>query len=106
MRVLRQLQRLLTDSRSKGLDIQINIEITVSILFGLEVWVLASLQVMKGMLMENAFVKSYAWCGMAFLRGHGGTLPIRTRGYQLRNMYPAKRSAEGVESPRSHQRLS
>lgn len=106
MRVLRQLQRLLTDNRSKSLDIQVNIEETVSVLFGLEVWVFASLQVMKEMLMENSFVTSCVWCGVAFLRGHGGTLPIQPRGYQLRNIYPAKRSAEGFESPASHQRLS
>lgn len=67
MRVLRQLQRLLTDNRSKSLDIQVNIEETVSVLFGLEVWVFASLQVMKGMLMENSFVTSCVWCGVAFL---------------------------------------
>lgn len=89
--------------RKKGLAIRINIEVTVSILFGLEVWVFATLRFVKEVLMENPFVKSCVWCGVAFLRGHGGTLPIQTRGYQLPNSYPAERNVERFESSSSHQ---
>lgn len=89
--------------RKKGLAIRINIEVTVSILFGLEVWVFATLRFVKEVLMENPFVKSCVWCWVAFLRGHGGTLPIQTRGYQLPNIYPAERNVERFESSSSHQ---
>lgn len=89
--------------RIKGLAIGVNIEVTVSILFGLEIWVFATLQIVKGVLMENSFVKSCVWCGVAFLRGHGGTLPIQTRDYQLPSICPARRNVERFESSPSHQ---
>jgi len=89
--------------RVKGLAIEVNIEVTVSILFGLEVWVFATLQFVKGVLMENSFVKSCVWCGVAFLRGHGGTLPIQTRDYQLPSICLARRNVERFESSPSHQ---
>jgi len=89
--------------RVKGLAIGVNIEVTVSILFGLEVWVFATLQFVKGVLMENSFVKSCVWCGVAFLRGHGGTLPIQTRDYQIPSICPARRNVERFESSPSHQ---
>lgn len=62
-----------------GLAIKVNLEVTVSILFGLEVWASATLKCVMEVLMKDSFVKSCVWCGVAFLRGHSGTLPIRMR---------------------------
>lgn len=83
---------------------RVDIELTVSILFGLEAWVFATLQFVKGVLMENSFEKSCVWCGVAFLRGHGGTLPNQARDYQLSSICPARRNVERFESSPSPQR--
>jgi len=64
-------------SSVQGLATGVDIEVTVSILFGLEIWVFATVQSVKEVLMENSFVKSCVWCGVAFLRGHGGTFQSR-----------------------------
>jgi len=55
------------------LAIKVDIEITVSILFGLEFWAFAAINFVKEVLMSNSFVQSSVWCGVAFLRGHSGT---------------------------------
>ncbi len=58
------------------------IELSVSILFGLEVSIKALLKNLVEALMENSFVfLSCVWCGVAFLRGLDGTLPIQMRDY-------------------------
>lgn len=73
---------------STGLAIEVDIEITVSILFGLEIWAFAAIQLVKEVLMNNSIVLSCVWCGVAFLRGQSGTLPIQMRGYQLHKCLP------------------
>lgn len=66
--------------RLNDLEAKASIEINVSILFGLEVGINAFLKSLVEVLMENSFVfLSCVWCGVAFLRGLGGTLPIQTR---------------------------
>ena len=54
------------------LAIKVKIEITVSILFGLEVWAFVAINLVKEVLMKNSFVESCVWCGVAFLRGQVG----------------------------------
>lgn len=66
----------------KGLEIKVGVELSVSILFGLEVSIKALLENLVEVLMRNSFVfVSCVWCGVAFLRGLGGTLPIQMRDY-------------------------
>jgi hypothetical protein len=55
-------------------------EITADILFGLEYQVTELIETIKDsinktkeLVMKSTNVKSYVWCGVAFLRGHGGT---------------------------------
>lgn len=63
----------------QSLGLRVSIEANVEILFGLGVWASGLLQVMKEVAMNSSFVNSCVWCGVAFLRGHGGTLPIQMR---------------------------
>ena len=57
----------------------------------------------KELVMNIANVSSCVWCGMAFLRGHGGTFqPLREVRALLKHSL-ASRNVEGFESPPSHQ---
>ncbi len=52
-----------------GLEVTVNIEVEVSILFGLEVNVEAMIPFLVEVFMENSFVfLTCVWCGVAFLR--------------------------------------
>ncbi len=68
---------------NKDLELRVNIEVNVEILFGLEAWVFAMINTITENIMNNSIVNSCVWCGVAFLRGHGGTLPIQMRDYHL-----------------------
>ena len=62
------------------MEVTVSIKFGVSILFGLEVGIEAVFNKLAEVLMENSFVFiSSVWCGVAFLRGLGGTLPIQMR---------------------------
>lgn len=62
------------------LEVRANIELNVSILFGLEVNIKAFINFLAEVFMKNSFVfLSCVWCGVAFLRGLGGILPIQMR---------------------------
>ena len=62
-----------------SLGLRISIEANVEILFGLGVRASEIINLIKEVSMNNSIVNSCVWCGVAFLRGHGGTLPIRMR---------------------------
>lgn len=62
-----------------GLELRVSIEVNVEILFGLVVMVFAMIHIITEVTMDNPIVNSCVWCGVAFLRGHGGTLPIQMR---------------------------
>jgi hypothetical protein len=64
----------------KELAINVNMEINADISFGLESQVTELIETIndgvkkaKELVMKISNVKSSVWCGMAFLRGHGGT---------------------------------
>ncbi len=67
------------------LAINVNIEVNTDISFGLESQVTELIQTInngvkkaKELVMNTLNVKSCVWCGVAFLRGHGGTFqPLR-----------------------------
>lgn len=71
---------------TKDLTAQVSIEVGVDISFGLEsqMTVLAEtiktgIKKAKEFVMNKSFVKTCVWCGVAFLQGHGETLPSRMR---------------------------
>jgi len=57
----------------KDLGLMVINEVSASILFGLGLVVSNAVNAAKEVIMINAIVNSCAWCGVAFLRGHGGT---------------------------------
>ncbi|OGQ90022.1 MAG: hypothetical protein A2464_07730 [Deltaproteobacteria bacterium RIFOXYC2_FULL_48_10] len=62
------------------MDIRIGIEFSVSILFGLEISIITLIAFIKETFMENSIMLfACIWCGVAFLRGLGGTLPTQMR---------------------------
>lgn len=70
----------------KDLTVQVDIEVDVDISFGLESQVTkltetikTGIKKVKEFVMKRSFVKTCVWCGVAFLQGHGETLPIRMR---------------------------
>ena len=63
----------------KNLELRVTIDGNVEILFGLGVWAFAMINIITEGIMNNSIVNSCVWCGVAFLRGHGGTLPIQMR---------------------------
>lgn len=84
-------------------------EVNVDISFGLESQVTELIETIKSgvnqlkeLAMKITNVNSCVWCGVAFLRGHGGTFqPLREmRLYQKYLL--ASRNVEGFESPPSH----
>lgn len=66
-----------------------NVEINTDISFGLEYQVTELIETIKDgvnkakeLIMKILNVKSCVWCGVAFLRGHGGTFqPLREMVY-------------------------
>ena len=51
-----------------------------SLLFGLEISIVTLTDFIKEVFMENSIVLlTCIWCGVAFLRGLGGTLPTQMR---------------------------
>lgn len=81
---------------------KLNIEVSVSILFGLEVLAFDVINFTKEVFMNNSFVNSCVWCGMAFLRGHGGAFQSKREIKYLFSYSVAKRNVEEFESPPSH----
>lgn len=85
-------------------------EVNVDISFGLESQVTELIETVKSgvknvkeLVMKITNVNSYAWCGVAFLRGHGGTLqPLREMQHFPRYLQ-ASRNVERFESSPSHQ---
>jgi hypothetical protein len=73
----------------KELAVNVNMEINADISFGLESQVTELIETInvgvkkaKELVMKISDVKSCVWCGMAFLRGHGGTFqPLREMVY-------------------------
>lgn len=62
----------------KVLEVKANIELNVSILFGLEVNIKVFINFIAEVFMKNSFVfLSCVWCGVAFLRGLGGHFQSR-----------------------------
>ena len=84
---------------------KLNIEVSVSILFGLEVLAFDVVTFAKEVFMNNSFVNSCVWCGMAFLRGHGGAFQSKREIKHLLIYSVAKRNVEEFESSPSHQTL-
>lgn len=85
-------------------------EINADISFGLESQVTELIETIedgvnkaKELVMKITNVKSYVWCGVAFLRGHGGTFqPLREMVYLLKYLH-ASRNVERFKSSPSHQ---
>ncbi len=77
----RRASGVLGSEVDNSLALKVSIQVNVSVLFGLEVGAFAAFA--KEVLMINSFVESCVWCGVAFLRGHSGTLPIQMRDYRL-----------------------
>jgi hypothetical protein len=71
-----------------GLELRVSIDVHVEILFGLGVWAFAMIHIITEVTMNNSIVNSCVWCGVAFLRGHGGTLPIQMRDGHLQSYLP------------------
>jgi hypothetical protein len=67
------------NSKYQGLELRVSIEANVEILSGLGAWAFAIIVFITEVLMNSSIVNSCVWCGVAFLRGHGGTLPIQMR---------------------------
>lgn len=73
----------------KELAVNVNVEVNVDISFGLESQVTELIETiktgvkkLKELAMKITNVKSCIWCGVAFLRGHGGTFqPLREMRY-------------------------
>ena len=71
------------------MTINVSMEINADISFGLESQVTELVETIKDgvnkakeLVMKISNVKSCVWCGMAFLRGHGGTFqPLREMVY-------------------------
>lgn len=68
------------------MTIQVGIEVNVDISFGLESQMTeltetinTGIKKVKEFVMNNTFVNTCVWCGVAFLQGHGETLSIRAR---------------------------
>ena len=74
--------------RHKGLGLRVNIDVHVEILFGLGVWAFAMINIITENIMNNSIVNSCVWCGVAFLRGHGGTLPSQMRDWHMLRYLP------------------
>lgn len=87
-------------------------EVNIDISFGLESQVtklietvISGVKNLKELVMTIANVDSCVWCGVAFLRGHGGAFqPLREMQYFLKCLL-ANRNVEGFESSPSHQFL-
>ncbi len=71
------LENKINNIAFQSLGLRVSIEANVEILFGLGVWASGTLSFVKEVAMNNSFVNSCVWCGVTFLRGHGGTLPIQ-----------------------------
>lgn len=84
---------------AKVLVIQVNVDVTVSTSFGLEFPAFAVILFTKEVLMNSSFVQSCVWCGVAFLRGHSGTLPTQARGYLLQKHLLSREKRRGVQVP-------
>lgn len=91
------------------LAVNVNMEVNVDISFGLESQVIELIEAikfgvnqLKELAMKITNVNSCVWCGVAFLRGYGGTFqPLREmRLYQKYLL--VNRNVEGFESPPSH----
>lgn len=89
--------------------INVSMEVNVDISFGLESQVTELIETfkfgvnkLKELAMKITNVNSCVWCGVAFLRGHGGTFqPLREmRLYQKYLL--ANRNVERFESSPSH----
>jgi len=71
------------------LAVNVSTEVNIDISFGLDCQVTelietvnSGLKNVKELAMRITNVNSYVWCGVAFLRGHGGTLqPLREMQY-------------------------
>ena len=93
----------------KELAVNVNMEVNIDISFGLESQVTELIETVKSgvknvkeLVMKITNVNSCVWCGVAFLRGHGGTFqPKREMQYFLKYLL-ADRNVEGFESPPSH----
>ena len=81
--------RVATDPmRYQSLELRVSIKVNVEILFGLGALAFAIIKINKEVIMNNSIVNSCVWCGVAFLRGHGGTLPIQMRDGHLQRYLP------------------
>jgi len=81
------------------LELKVNIKVHVEVLFGLGVWAFAMINIIKESIMNNSIVNSCVWCGVAFLRGHGGTLSIQTRDWHLLRYLPIPGETQKGSSP-------
>ena len=68
------------------MTVQVNIEVDVDILFGLESQmteltetIKTGIEIVKEFDMYNSIVNICVWLGVTVLQGHGETLPIRMR---------------------------
>lgn len=85
--------------------VNVNVEANINISFGLESQatelvktMISGLDKLEELVLKIANVNSSVWCGVAFLRGHGGTFqPIR----EMR--LSQSRDVEWFESAPSHQ---
>ena len=65
--------------------------------------VISGVDKLRELVMKIANVNSSVWCGVAFLRGHGGTFqPIREMRFSQRYLH-VNRDVEWFESTPSHQ---
>lgn len=71
----------------KGLEVQVHIEVSIAISFGLEIFasVFGFIAIVMEVFMKNSIaiftsVSACVWCGIAFLRSSGEKkIPTRTR---------------------------
>jgi hypothetical protein len=78
------------------LELRVDIEIGVSILFGLKVWANAAIFLMAEVLMDNSFVISSVWCEVAFLRGQVGHFQSRREVSTNECIYPFREKRREV----------
>jgi len=81
------------------LALRVNVDVIVSLSFGLEILASVVVPFAKEVFMNNSFVQSCVWCGVAFLRGHSGTLPTQARGYQSQKRLLSQEKRRGVRVP-------
>lgn len=61
------------------MGLKVSFEVSARISFGLSVLIPLLIKITEVLIMIDSLMYSCVWCGLAFLRGHGGINAIQTR---------------------------